>query len=195
MPLHRGRPELFWNTIYWGMYIPIGPLRMRVSKNLAEGNGHCVFLINSLSDAIVYGCFHHIGRRWTQHVTAESLLIEGRVPLTPGLTRLIPPQSIATVLNANADVIEQIVLEFGSFKVCYVRSGGSGPAIYRRAFFDEVKFELNGNATLTFDQIRELAAIICTELEAGAVTGTPNFAALTDTLPVKVRTFSNEDRA
>lgn len=166
---------------------------MRLTKNPAEGDGHCVFLINSLPDAAVYGCLKHIARRWAQHVTAESLLIEGQVPLTAGLTRPIPPSSIAKLLAANADVIEQIVIEFGRFKVCYVRSGGSGPAIFRRAFFDEVKFELHGVATLTFDQIRELAGILCTELEAGAVTGTPNLVALTDALPVKVRTFSDED--
>ena len=168
---------------------------MRLSKDPADGMGHCVFLINSLSDAVVYACFHGIARRWAKHVTSEALRIEGDIPLTPDLTRRDPPPSISRLLSANADVIEQIVLEFGGFKICFVRSGGSGPVLYRRAFFDEVKFELNGTATLTFEQIRDLAAVICTELEAGAVTGTPNFATLTDSLPVKVRTFSNEDRA
>lgn len=165
---------------------------MSLSSNEAVGSGHCVLLINSMSDASVYGCFKSIAHRWHEQVTAESLLIEGGAQLTPGLTRLDPPPGVRRLIDARTDVIETIVLQFGGLKVWYVRSGGSGPALYRRAFFDEVKLELNGDATLTNDQIRELLAMLCTQLEASALTGSPDFAALTDSLPVKVRTVSNE---
>jgi hypothetical protein len=77
----------------------------------------------------------------------------------------------------------------------YVRSGGHGPQLFRTSYFDEVKFELDGTSTLDRDQLGQFLLELSTTLHASAATGTPEFAELTDALPLRVRSIDSERRA
>jgi hypothetical protein len=156
--------------------------------------GHCLLLIPAPSDGAAYRCFQVLAQRWGGQLTAQKLSIEGDVPLTPDFTAREPSGAILKLLHANLDVIARMELDFGGLKVVYLRSGGHGPQLFRTSYFDEVKFEVEGESTLDREQLGQLLLELSTALRASAATGTAEFSELTDALPFRVRSIDSERR-
>jgi len=116
------------------------------------------------------------------------------VPLTAGFESKEPAGAIARLLDANLDVIARIGLQFGALNVTYVRSGGHGPQVYRQSFFDEVRFEIDGESTLTREEVGQVLLAITTSLHASVASGSADFTELTESLPLRMRSVDVESR-
>jgi hypothetical protein len=115
--------------------------------------------------------------------------------MTSGLTCATAPIGITKILQANLDVIAKIELMFGGVRVTYVRSGGQGPTLYRKSFFDEIKLSMDGPSTLSQTEIGQLILLISTSLHVTAASGSAAFCEFTEGLPIRVRFHPGEQRA
>lgn len=144
--------------------------------------GHCLFVIPSPSDDVIHGGFRAIAQRWRVHVTGERLWIEGDVPMSASLTTPVPSPALERLLAFRADVIARIDLNFDGLTFSYVRSGGHGPVMYRKSFFDEVRVELEGYTSVQEHDLGEMLRELCTSLEVGRGTASPKFMPLLEQL-------------
>ena len=129
-------------------------------------SGRCLLIIPTPKDELVYGCFRSIAQQWQHSVTGESLWIEGNVPIRACLTTASPSDLLERLRGASQDIIARIEVRFGGLLLAYERSGGQGPALYRKSFFDEVRAECRGPASLDALGLLEVFRTLTTCLNA-----------------------------
>jgi len=156
---------------------------------------HCTLLVPAPTDAAVYRCFQSVARQWKQQLTSESLLIEGDVPMTSGLTCATAPSGVAKILEANLNVIASIQLSFGGLAVKYMRAAGPSPHKNKKGYFDEIDLSLEGFCTLSQAEIGQLILLLSTCLRVSAARATAAFNEFTEGLPIRVRHVQGEQRA
>ncbi|HEU4654366.1 MAG TPA: hypothetical protein VFS47_10285, partial [Steroidobacteraceae bacterium] len=127
-------------------------------------------------------CFRAVARRWSGRVTREYLLIEGGVPISSGLTLDVPPPTISKLIDASIDVIARIELEFGGLWICFERTGGGGPQLFRQSFFDQVRIELRGPSALEMSEIQQLIRELDTCLKVGTAFTTEDLRLVSEAL-------------
>src|SRR5689334_9114151 len=94
-------------------------------------------LIAAPTDGQVFNYFRSLAARWPGEIIAERLTIEGNIPLRSGLVSGELPQPIQRLLAIDVQMFTTVEIEFRGLKVTYLRSGGSGPTLYRKSLFDE----------------------------------------------------------
>lgn len=125
-------------------------------------------------------------------MSGERLSIEGDVPIRPCLTVAAPSSVLMKLLAVRSDVIARIDLEFGGLTLSYVRSGGHGPVIYRKSFFDEVRVDLDGDTPLDDHDLHEIFSELCVSLDARSGTATPSLVGQLEQLKIaQVPDFHN----
>lgn len=160
----------------------------------SNSSDHCTLLIPAPSDAAVYRCFQSIARQWRQQLTSETLLIEGDVAMSSGLTRTQAPSGIAKILDANLNVIESIHLAFAGFSVKYARARDANAQSIRKNYFDEIVLSLDGFCTLSQAEIGQLILLLSTCLRVSAARASAAFNEFTHDLPIRVRHVQGESR-
>jgi hypothetical protein len=165
-----------------------------LNPNGSFPSDRCTLLIPAPADGAVYRCFQSVARQWKQQLTAETLLIEGDIPMTSGLTCAVAPSGITKILDANLDVIASIQLAFGGLTVNYVRSGGQSPNVYRKSYVDEINLSLEGFCTLSQAEIGQLILLLSTCLKVSAARASAAFNEFTEGLPIRVRHVHGEQR-
>lgn len=154
------------------------------SSEASAAPGHCLLLIPSPSDELVYRSFRSVGQQWGSYVTDERLWIEGGVPLTPHLTTHATSPLVSSLAGTQLDVISRIELSFDGLTIAYVRSGGHGPTMFRESFFDEIRIEQEGKSSLSVDALASLCRELCSSLDVLRGTGSPEFRTLFEYLNI-----------
>jgi hypothetical protein len=145
----------------------------------------CLLLIPAPSDRLVYLCFRSLAQRWKTVVTADRVTLIGNLPLTAGLTHDTVPPAIKKLVEAELDTIAGIELEIGGLAIAYVRSGGHGPAPYRKSFFDEVRLSIRGSTPLTGEEVAALIRQLYDSLDARATEGVAEFTCTVQLEPAR----------
>jgi hypothetical protein len=122
------------------------------AKSLSEP-GHCLLLLRSPTDREIYDAFRVIAT-YAKRGCREHLSVEGDLSLTPGLSTPEVPGTIERLLNAEADMIDRLELEFGGLRWTYVRSGGHPP--FRESFFDEMHIQQTDALSVSDMQLHDL---------------------------------------
>lgn len=122
------------------------------AKSLNEP-GHCLLLLRSPTDREVYEAFRTIAAH-AKHGYKEHLTVEGDLSLTAGLAAPEIPATIERLLDADAEMIDRLEIEFGGLKWTYVRSGGHPP--FRESFFDEIHIQQTDALSMSDAQLRDL---------------------------------------
>jgi hypothetical protein len=146
----------------------------------SELTGHCVMLIASPSDHLVYECFRSIASTSPCPVIREQLWLEGNVPLAPVLAQPIVPAAMRRVLAADCALISRIELEFPGLKIEYLRSGGHAP--FKESFFDEVHLQAQGLA-VSHEDLQEILARLIDTLQVATARAAGVFASSEHLLP------------
>lgn len=149
--------------------------------------GSCLLIIPSPRDEVVYGCFRSIAGKWREHVTGEGLWIECDVPISPGLTTSEPSESLLKVMDSSADIVSRIEIRFGGLLLSFIRSGGQGPVMFRQSFFDEIRAECHGTASIDAEEIVDVFAELCECLDARRGVGTLEFTRLLKKSPLALK--------
>lgn len=144
-----------------------------------RASGHCLFVIPSPTDDVIFGCFRSIAQRWQMHVTGERLLLKGDVPITACLTTSEPSSALTTLVSAHSGIVARIELDFGALRLSYVRSG-YGPVSYRKNFFDDVRVECKGSTSMHEGDLVQMFRELCTSLQARPGIISPDFARLVE---------------
>lgn len=120
--------------------------------------GHCLLLLRSPSDREVYEAFRtiaaHSKHDCREHPCREYLSVEGNLSLTAGLAATNVPATVVRLLDADAEMIDRLEIEFGGIKWTYVRSGGHPP--FRESFFDEIHIQQTDALSMSDAQLHDL---------------------------------------
>jgi hypothetical protein len=143
------------------------------------GREHCLLLVPAPSDRAIYEVFRSLASRWRSRLAGERLLIEGDLPLTPGLSAPSIPQTMVRLLDADCAMIDQMELQLAGLSVTYVRSGGHAP--FRESYFDEVRLEAPVDV-LHSQEVRAIIESTFTSLPVVSHSATASFAEVIDHL-------------
>jgi hypothetical protein len=147
-----------------------------------KSESYCVLVIPSPTDAVVYGCFRSIARKWQPYLLSEQLWIEGDVPISSGFLLDSPPRTISRLLDAEVAIIAGVSLELTGLTVSYRRSGGHGPPMYRQSFFDDLLITKRDGAAMSTSDVQEMIEELHGCLEIGSVMATGDFASIANDL-------------
>ena len=128
--------------------------------------GFTVLLIAAPSDRAVFDYFRVLANRWEGEIRAESLSINGDIPLSAGLSSSDISPPIRKIIDADVQIVMSIELQFDGLKISYFRSGGSGPTPFRESFFDELHVALDEHGNELIAQAAIKAACDAFEVEA-----------------------------
>jgi hypothetical protein len=128
--------------------------------------GLTVLLIAAPTDGAVFDYFRALAARWSNEITADRLLIEGGIPLRPGLAAGEIPKPIQKLISADVQIFSSLEIEFAGLKVAYLRSGGTGPTPFRQSFYDELHVTLEPNGNELIAQAAVKAACTMFDVEA-----------------------------
>ena len=150
-------------------------------------SGHCLLVIPSPRDEAVYGCFRSIANKWRDHVTGEALWIEPDVPISACLTSPTPSAALMKLIEASSDIISRIDLQFAGLTLSFIRSGGQGPTVFRQSFFDEIRAECKGTASIDAEEVIDIFQELSECLEARRGIGTLEFTRLLMKSPLGIK--------
>ena len=122
------------------------------ARSLSEP-GHCLLLLRSPTDREIYETFRTLASN-AKRGCREHLTVEGDLSLTAGLGAPEIPGTIERLLDAEADMIDRLELEFGGLRWSYFRSGGHPP--FRESFFDEVHIQQTDALSISDMQLHDL---------------------------------------
>ena len=123
------------------------------SANSLNETGQCLLLLRSPTDREVYEAFRTIAAQ-SEHAAREFLSVEGDLSLTAGLAAPVIPATVGRLLDADAEMIDRLEIEFGGLKWTYVRSGGHPP--FRESFFDEIHIQQVDALSMSDAQLQDL---------------------------------------
>jgi hypothetical protein len=137
------------------------------AKSLSEP-GHCLLLLRSPTDREIYDAFRAIAT-YAKRGCREHLSVEGDLSLTAGLSTPEVPGTIERLLDAEADMIDRLELEFGGLRWTYLRSGGHPP--FRESFFDEMHIQQTDALAIPDKQLHDLIDRTISQLPIATLDG------------------------
>jgi hypothetical protein len=152
--------------------------------------GLTILLIAAPSDGAVFDYFRALAARWEREITAEYLTIDGDIPLSAGLCSEEVSPPIRKIIAADVQILMSVELHFHGLKICYLRSGGSGPTVFRDSFFDELQVTLDERGNELIAQAAIKAACDAFEVETIRSGLTPDEQATSDPQPSNFRSNS-----
>lgn len=130
--------------------------------------GRCLLLLRSPNDREIYEAFRAIAAH-AKRGCKEHLGVEGNLSLTAGLCASEVPATVERLLDADAEMIDRLELEFGGLRWTYLRSGGHPP--FRESFFDEIHLQQVDALSLSDSQLHDVVEHAASQLPIATHSG------------------------